>query len=90
MEFSWDENKRLKNLKKHRLDFTDVPGVFDGPTLTVPDDRLDYGESRFNTMGLLGLTVVVICHTETTSEIRIISMRKAVHHETELFFSFAA
>jgi uncharacterized protein len=87
MKYSWDETKRLKNLKKHRLDFTDVSQVFSGPTLTMPDDGPDYGESRLNTIGLLGLTVVVICHTESESEIRIISMRKAERHENELFFS---
>lgn len=86
MRYTWDEMKRQKNLKKHRLDFADVSQVFDGPTLTVRDDALDYGEARFNTMGLLGLNVVVVCHTESETEI---SMRKAVQHETELFFSCA-
>jgi uncharacterized protein len=89
MKYSWDETKRLKNLKKHRLDFADVSQAFSGPTLTMSDDGPDYGESRFNTIGLLGLTVVVICHTESESEIRIISIRKAERHETELFFSCA-
>lgn len=89
MEYTWDEIKRQKNLKKHRLDFADVSQVFAGPTLTMADDALDYGETRFNTMGLLGLDVVVVCHTESESEIRIISMRKAERHETELFFSCA-
>lgn len=89
MKYIWDETKRKKNLKKHRLDFADVSQVFDGPTLTMPDDAPDYGESRFNTMGLLDLAVVVVCHTESESEIRIISMRKAERHETELFFSCA-
>jgi uncharacterized DUF497 family protein len=89
MKYSWDETKRLNNLKKHRLDFAEASRVFDGPTLTMLDDRTDYGETRFNTMGLLGLAVVVVCHTESESEIRIISMRKAEQHETELFFSCA-
>ncbi|MBK5274219.1 MAG: BrnT family toxin [Desulfuromonadales bacterium] len=89
MKYSWDETKRLNNLKKHRLDFAEAFRVFDGPTLTMLDDSIDYGETRFNTMGLLGLAVVVVCHTESESEIRIISMRKAEQHETELFFSCA-
>ncbi len=69
MKYSWDETKRLKNLNKHRLDFADASQVFDGPTLTMPDEGPDYGETRFNTMGLLELAVVVICHTESKSEI---------------------
>ncbi|MBI5484571.1 MAG: BrnT family toxin [Deltaproteobacteria bacterium] len=89
MKYSWDETKRLKNLQKHRLDFADVVRIFDGPTLTMPDDRADYGEARFITMGLLKTAVVVIAHTENESEIRIISMRKAERYETEIFFSCA-
>ncbi|WP_315791195.1 BrnT family toxin [Fischerella sp. JS2] len=30
MEYKWDEAKRLANLRKHGIDFTDVPAVFDG------------------------------------------------------------
>jgi uncharacterized protein len=47
------------------LDFGDAPQVFSGATLTRPDDRFAYGEARFSTVGLLGLDVVVIAHTET-------------------------
>lgn len=89
MEYTWDETKRLKNIKKHRFDFADASQVFDGPTLTMSDDGPDYGEERFTTMGLLGLTVVVVCHTESDSEIRIISLRKAERYEIELFYSCA-
>lgn len=89
MKYFWNEAKRLKNLQKHRLDFTDAARIFDGPTLTIPDDRADYGEARFTTMGLLEMAVVVIAHTENESEIRVISMRKAERYETEIFFSCA-
>ena len=44
MEYQWDETKRLTNLRKHGIDFADVPAVFDGNILTVEDERLDYGE----------------------------------------------
>ena len=30
MEFEWDESKRLANLQKHGLDFTDGQALFDG------------------------------------------------------------
>jgi uncharacterized DUF497 family protein len=55
--------------------------------LTIPDTRFDYNEMRFSTVGLLGLSVVVIAHTETEDEIRIISMRKAERHERENYFA---
>jgi len=53
MEYEWDEAKHLANLRKHGIDFADVPSVFGGDTVTVEDDRFDYGEQRFVTFGLL-------------------------------------
>ncbi|MBF0111763.1 MAG: BrnT family toxin [Desulfamplus sp.] len=44
------------------------------------------GEQRFITLGLLNSIVVVIVHTETETEIRIISMRKATKNEQKLYF----
>ena len=51
------------------------------------DNRFDYGEQRWIGLGLLDVTVVVIVHTETEDEIRIISMRKATAYEQELFYT---
>lgn len=53
MAFEWDEVKRAKNLRKHSIDFTDVPTVFDSDIVTIEDNRYDYGEQRFVTFGLL-------------------------------------
>lgn len=87
MKITWHEPKRQINLKTHGLDFRGAERVFSGATATVEDKRDYGGEQRFNTTGLLGLTVVVITHTETDDEIHIISMRKAENHETRKFFS---
>ena len=86
MRFTWDEIKRKTNLKKHGLDFVVAEKVFSGPTATIEDERPYGGEQRFNTSGLLGARVVVITHTETEREIRIISMREAEKHEIKEFF----
>ena len=87
MRFIWDEPKRQANLNKHGVDFTDAERVFAGPTFTFEDDREDYGEQRWGTLGLLGVQVVVIVHTETEEEIRVISMREADNNEQLLFFT---
>ena len=86
MRFSWSESKRQLNLQQHGLDFVDVARVFDGPTYTYEDDRFDYSEQRFVTLGLLEELVVSVVHTETTRLIRIISFRKATKHEQTIFF----
>ncbi len=86
MKFTWNEAKRRSNLVKHRLDFADAPAVFAGIAFTFEDDRFDYGEERFITLGMLKDVVVVIAHTERNETVRIISMRKATKHEQKLYF----
>ena len=86
MIFRWDEKKRKANVLAHGFDFVDAKEVFKGVTLTFEDDRFDYGEERFITLGLLRGTVTVIAHTEKGREIRIISMRKATKHEQKIYF----
>ena len=54
--------------------------------MTFEDRRFDYDEQRFITLGLLGRKVVVIATAETDDEIRVISMRKATHHEEEIYY----
>jgi uncharacterized DUF497 family protein len=82
MRYVWGAAKRQANLKKHGLDFADVPEVFAGPTCTVEDSRFAYGEQRFLSFGFLRGMAVSIVHTETENEIRIISLRKATRRET--------
>jgi uncharacterized protein len=86
MEFTWSETKRAANLKKHGLDFIDVPSVFEGVTFTFEDDRFSYGEQRLVTLGLLAGIPVSVVHTESDHEIRIISFRKATSREAQIYF----
>ena len=41
--------ERAKTLAERGLDFEDAAKVFAGATLTLVDDRQDYGEARFQT-----------------------------------------
>ena len=86
MRFEWDEAKRESNLAKHSVDFADISPLFDGLTLTLLDDRFDYGEYRFITLGLLRGVTLVVAQTETDEVIRFISARKATHYEEESYF----
>jgi len=86
MEYEWDEAKRLANLRKHGIDFLDIPDVFDGDTLTVEDDRYSYGEQRFITLGLLQGRVIAVVHIERQDCTRIISARKATKYERRIYF----
>ena len=88
MRFTWDENKRKSNLKKHGLDFLDAKEVFSKPLILFEDNRsgFEYGEQRMIAIGFLDYLVVLIVHVESEDEIRIISMRKANHDETNLYY----
>jgi uncharacterized protein len=86
VRFEWDERKRQSNLEKHRVDFADLEVVFAGETLTVLDDRFEYAEHRFITLGLLRGIILTIAHTETDEVIRIISARRATRYEQETYF----
>ncbi len=86
MRFEWDEKKRLINIKKHGIDFIDVPAIFELDTVTVIDDRFDYGETRYQTLGLLKSRVILVGHTESETVIRIISARKATKYEEKIYF----
>lgn len=86
MRFTWSERKRAVNLKDHGLDFIDAARVFEGATYTFEDARFDYGEQRFETLGLLAGVPVSIVHTESKDEIRVISFRKATKREATLYF----
>jgi len=86
VKFEWDEDKRLINVRKHGIDFVDVVIAFDGDIVTIEDDRFEYGERRFMTLGLLSGRVVVIVHTEREDVTRIISVRKATKHEERNYF----
>lgn len=80
-KFEWDDAKRASNLRKHGIDFPSATAVWSAPMVTELDDRFDYGEDRYQTLGLLDGRVVVVAHAETDQVIRIISMRYALKHE---------
>jgi uncharacterized DUF497 family protein len=82
IQFTWDETKRVRNLSIQGLEFADTPVVFEGWTATYENDRFDYGERRFVTLGSLSGVPVSIVHTETDTEIHVISFRRATRRES--------
>jgi uncharacterized DUF497 family protein len=87
-KFTWNEDKAHKNVRKHRISFRQAKNIWQGPFLTEMDDKQDYGEIRFNTVGVLpGTTTVLhVTHTETEDAIHIISARLATRRERESYY----
>jgi uncharacterized protein len=78
--FEWDEKKRLKNLRKHRLDFFAAVLLFDLLHIVFPSDY-DGNEERFLATGMLMDRFVTVVFTYRGDIIRIISFRGARHEE---------
>jgi uncharacterized protein len=86
MQIEWDEAKNLENIRKHEIDFADVPAMFESSMLVELDNRFDYGEDRWIGIGFLGNGVAVIVWTERQGDvIRVISARRANRHERKRF-----
>jgi uncharacterized DUF497 family protein len=85
VRITFDPAKRAVTRERRGLDFALAGLVFDGVHMTRPDDRQDYGESRFVSIGRLGRNVVVMVWTPRGDARRIISMRKANGREKALF-----
>lgn len=81
MRITFDAVKRDKTLIERRLDFARAREIFEGLTITMPDQRQDYGEARFITAGWLDERIVIVVWTPRGLARRIISMRKANERE---------
>ena len=86
MTYEWDETKNRANIRKHGIDFMDIPSMFQHPMVTFLDQRMDYGEERWIGIGILKTIVAVVVFTEPKDgTIRIISARKATTHEERIY-----
>ncbi|WP_454773977.1 BrnT family toxin [Janthinobacterium tructae] len=85
MRITFDAVKREKTLRERGLDYARARVVFDGLTITLPDQRQDYGEPRFITAGWLDERLIVLVWTPRGLARRIISMRKANEREIDKY-----
>jgi uncharacterized protein len=81
--FEWDPAKAQSNLKKHHVSFEIATRVFTDPFAVVGQDRIENGEHRWQTLGIVdGYLLLLVAHTVRDDEddaevIRIISARRA-------------
>lgn len=87
MDIEWDQRKNLVNQAKHGLCFEDAALVFAGRTIVAEDNRREYGEPRYNAVGLLEDVVVFVSVTIRGEALRIISMRPANRKERKVYAS---
>ena len=85
MNIEFDEAKRARTLQERGLDFADAVQVFATSDMTLLDQRADYGETRYLSVGWLNGRVVVLAWTPRGEARRIISMRYANERERTKF-----
>jgi len=87
--FDWDSDKNVININKHGISFKEAATVFsDKNAIEIDDEKHSQEEDRFLLIGRsskLRLLVVCHCYRENNTVIRIISARKAVNEEIELY-----
>jgi uncharacterized DUF497 family protein len=82
LEFEWDPDKAESNLRKHRLTFPYASRVFAAPyRIENLDEGEHYGEERWLVIGRVDEFVLAIVYTVRFDRIRMISARRATHHE---------
>jgi uncharacterized DUF497 family protein len=87
LDFEWDEAKNAANIKNHGIDFLDAALIFENPTIEAIDDREDYGEVRYNALGLSGEMVLHVVYTwRGENTIRLISARRANRHDAKKYY----
>jgi len=87
VRITYDPQKRAETLKHRGLDFDDAPKVFAGPHFSIGDDRRDYGETRWQTIGRLNRSVVMVVWTERGDARHVISMRKCNDRERKKYLA---
>jgi len=82
LEFEWDDAKNAANAAKHGVGFVIARNVFkDVFAVELVDDRQDYGEERYNIIGMVEGRMLLVVYTMRGEVIRIISARGATPHE---------
>lgn len=89
--FEWDPAKAESNLRKHHVSFETATRVFADPFALVKQDRIENGEHRWQTLGIVDSSLLLlVAHTvrgdeDGTEVIRIISARRAEPKERKRY-----
>ena len=87
MEFEWDPQKAAKNIRNHKVPFTEAATVFSDPLgVTVPDPDHSAWENRYIIVGMSSrLRLLIVAFVERDNRIRIISARELTRAERKAY-----
>ena len=85
MDIIFDPKKDKANVAKHGISFNDIALFEWEVVITTPDNRFEYGESRFVTYGFVGKRLYALIWTKRDGYVRPISFRKANKRERRFY-----
>ena len=84
MQFEYDQNKSIANLKKHGIDFEDIQEIWDGVYCKIDAVRVS-GERRGIVVGKISGEYWTAVITDRGSVTRIISARRSTDKERSAY-----
>ena len=91
IRFEWNPAKARANKRKHGVSFEIARRVFDDPDAFADHDRIEGGERRWQTLGMVdSVLLLLVAHTveldgPDDETIRIISARRADAKERQRY-----
>ena len=90
LEYEWSAHKSATNLAERAFDFSFASLIFEGESFQKVDDRRDYGEERFVSIGEADGITLTLVYTDRVAEDgrpvrRIISARRSNSNERKAY-----
>ena len=88
LRFAWDSEKAASNLSKHGVSFEEGRTIFADPDeVMLPDPDHSAEEERYISIGrATNGEVMLACYTENGDLIRLVSVRRAVPAEIQIYW----
>jgi uncharacterized protein len=85
MEISFDAARNARNIATRGISFEQALAFEWDTALIVADTRKDYGERRFQAIGLIAERLHVLVFTPRSGKMHVISLRKANKREVKRY-----
>ena len=83
MRYEWDNNKNIRNIDKHGIDF-EVINCFEWESALI-DSHFRNSELRFRAIGFINSRLYVVIYIIRNANIRVISIRKSNTREAKFY-----
>ena len=82
MKVTWDPEKAMRNLAKHKVSFSDAESVLFDPLALTVNEEIVNDERRYATIGMDGfMRILVVVYVYRGDDVRMISARRATNLE---------